>query len=185
MKELKRRGAAIEEKFPGVYYVTGLTVFDTQVVVTGQLSRERHSSLRILSRRAQEEDIRRFLDESAELTTPGDRENVSAVMEVSVPANQPVYGNFKEDMRMCEALQKLFEEEINEKVANGKAEGRAEGEAKGRAEGKAEGRAEGIIETGYDFGLSDSDILERLQAKLHVTLQQAQEYLVRYGQQKA
>ena len=34
----------------------------------------------------------------------------------------------------------------------------------GRVEGRKEGRAEGIIETGYEFGLYDDDILGRLQA---------------------
>ncbi len=34
---------------------------------------------------------------------------------------------------------------------------------KTRAEGKIEGRAEEIVETGYEFGLSEQQILERLQ----------------------
>ena len=54
---------------------------------------------------------------------------------------------------------------------------KAEGEAKGRAEGKAEGEAKGIIELGIDFGLSENDILARLQNKLNVSLQAAQEYM--------
>lgn len=49
--------------------------------------------------------------------------------------------------------------------------------------GKAEGRAEGIIETGYEFGLSENDILERLQNKLKVSLQTAQGYLEMFGKQ--
>lgn len=39
-----------------------------------------------------------------------------------------------------------------------------------------EGRARGIIETGLDFGLSEQDILERLQIKLGISLEMAQEY---------
>jgi flagellar biosynthesis/type III secretory pathway protein FliH len=50
----------------------------------------------------------------------------------------------------------------------------------GKAEGKAEGRAEGIIETGYDFGLTDKEIIERLKIKLNISLQQAQSYLKVY-----
>jgi hypothetical protein len=46
--------------------------------------------------------------------------------------------------------------------------------------GKAEGRAEGIIETGYDFGLTDKEIIERLKIKLNISLQQAQSYLKVY-----
>ena len=45
------------------------------------------------------------------------------------------------------------------------------------------GKAEGIIETGFDCGLSENDILERLQDKLKISLQMAQEYLLKYGKQ--
>lgn len=50
-------------------------------------------------------------------------------------------------------------------------------------EGKTEGKAEGIIETGLDLGLSENDILERLQHKLNVSLQKAQEYFEMFGKQ--
>lgn len=46
-----------------------------------------------------------------------------------------------------------------------------------------EGEIKGIIETGLDFGLSENDILERLQLKLNVTLQKAKEYFEAYGKQ--
>ena len=48
-------------------------------------------------------------------------------------------------------------------------------------ETRAEGEAKGIIETGFDFGLSEEDILERLQKKLNISLQAAQEYLKMFG----
>lgn len=48
-------------------------------------------------------------------------------------------------------------------------------------EGKAEGKAEGIIETGLDLGLSKDEILQRLQNKLNVSLQKAQEYFEMFG----
>ncbi|MCM1536054.1 MAG: Rpn family recombination-promoting nuclease/putative transposase [Clostridium sp.] len=55
--------------------------------------------------------------------------------------------------------------------------------AEGKIEGKIEGKAEGIIETGFDCGLSENDILERLQKKLDVSLQVAREYLEKFGKQ--
>ena len=55
--------------------------------------------------------------------------------------------------------------------------------AEGKAEGRAEGRAEEIIETGYEFGLSEEDILTRLQKKLNISLQKAQEYISMFGKQ--
>ena len=48
-----------------------------------------------------------------------------------------------------------------------------------------EGEAKGIIEMGNDFGLSEEDILARLQKKLNVSLQKAQEYISAYKKQNA
>ena len=45
------------------------------------------------------------------------------------------------------------------------------------------GKAEGIIETGLDLGLSEDDLLTRLQDKLKISLETAQEYLERFGKQ--
>lgn len=47
--------------------------------------------------------------------------------------------------------------------------------------GEIKGRAVEIIETGFEFGLSENDILDRLQNKLNVSLQVAQEYLKMFG----
>lgn len=50
-------------------------------------------------------------------------------------------------------------------------------------ENEAKGRALEIVESGYEFGLSDNNILERLQKKLEISFQQAQEYLEMFGKQ--
>ena len=50
-------------------------------------------------------------------------------------------------------------------------------------ENEAKGEAKGIVETGLDFGLSESDILERLQKKMNLSLQMAQEYVKMFGKQ--
>lgn len=47
----------------------------------------------------------------------------------------------------------------------------------GMEQGLKKGLAQGIIEMGYDFGLTDDEILKRLQDKLNVPSQKAQEYL--------
>lgn len=47
-------------------------------------------------------------------------------------------------------------------------------------ESMTEGRAEEIVETGYEFHLSENDIIERLQRKLDISLQQAQTYFTAY-----
>lgn len=44
-----------------------------------------------------------------------------------------------------------------------------------------EGEAKGIVETGCEFGLSENDIVEKLQNKLNISSQIAQEYLNIFG----
>ena len=50
-------------------------------------------------------------------------------------------------------------------------------------ENETKGEAKGIVETGFDYGLSENDILERLQKKLNLSLQMAQEYIKMFGKQ--
>ena len=47
----------------------------------------------------------------------------------------------------------------------------------GEARGEVRGEARGIIDTCHDFGLPDEDILKKLQDKMNISLQTAQEYL--------
>ena len=51
----------------------------------------------------------------------------------------------------------------------------------GEARGEERGKAEGIIDTCYDLGLPEEDILQRLQVKLDISLQAAQEYIRVFG----
>ena len=49
--------------------------------------------------------------------------------------------------------------------------------------GHIECQARGIVELGLEFGLSKEDILKKLDDKLNISLQKAQEYLVMFGKQ--
>jgi hypothetical protein len=99
-----------------IYYVKDVIVFDTQIIVTKELASETHSSLRILSRNVKEEDARRFLGESESFDTQGDNENAEAILQVSVSANRELYKKLKEEFDMCQALQELMKDEIDEKI---------------------------------------------------------------------
>jgi hypothetical protein len=140
--EMKRLGAIVERRFPGIYYVSGFHYFDTQIVVTSQLDRSLHSSLRVLSSKVKVDDVERFLTETEKLTTPGELRNADAVLQVSVSANQKIYEIVKGESNMCEALQLLLKDEIAEKVSDGERRGR--------------------IEAYMDVGMSIEDIAERL-----------------------
>lgn len=161
--ELERKGYTLEEKYPGIYYVTGNILFPVQIVVISRLNRAMHSSLRILSANADIEDIRQFLEQTESMKSPRERNNIDAVLQASVSANYNIYQKVRRADGMCEALRKLMKDEIEQDVAKG--------------------RAEEIVEMGYEFGLSESAILERLQKKLNISLQTAQEYLQTFGKQ--
>ncbi len=51
-------------------------------------------------------------------------------------------------------------------------------------ETKNEGKIEGIIETSLDFGLPEEKIIEKLQSKLNISWQEAQEYFQKYAQER-
>lgn len=54
---------------------------------------------------------------------------------------------------------------------------------KGMEKGIEIGTARGMIETGLDFGLSEAELLTKLQDKFNITLETAQEYLEKFGKQ--
>ena len=111
---MKNLGLEIKERYPGIYYISGKqALFDTQVVVTKRLVGETHRTLRVLSKHVKEEDIRRFVEEAAQMSEPGDRNNVDAVLQVSVSANKEIYEAIRRcDKVMCEALRELMKEDF-------------------------------------------------------------------------
>jgi hypothetical protein len=115
-EELKREGHGIEEKYPGIYYVTKDLPIPVQIIVTSRLNPETHSSLRILTDHADIEDIRRFLEQARKLMRRGDRDNIDAVLQASVAANFGLYEKTRRDSVMCQALQELMKDEIEEKI---------------------------------------------------------------------
>lgn len=137
---LKKYGSTLEEPYPGIYYVRGNVLFDTQIVVIGRLRQETHSSLRILSKNAREEDVKTFLSKVQYLTEPGDRNNVNAILQVSILANSGLYQGIRREYRMsCDALRELMKDDIAEEVAKAVEEERVRALAEGQEIGVEKG----------------------------------------------
>lgn len=115
IKSLKMTGITVTEQYPGIYYLSGNVMFPTQIIVTGRLSSD-HASLRILSKKAQEADVRKFLQEARTAVEPGDLRNIDAVLQVSVSENETLYNMVREDKIMCQALENLMQDIIEERV---------------------------------------------------------------------
>ena len=118
-KKIKSEGGSIEEKYPGVYYINGVVSIPTQFILTSSLSKDFHVCLRVLSNKASEDDIKRFIEMTSAFTEPLDKQNADAVMNVSINANREVYDKIrKENPFMCQALRELMKEEIQEEIQN-------------------------------------------------------------------
>ena len=60
-----------------------------------------HSSLRILSANADIEDIRKFLEQTENMKTPRERNNIDAVLQASVSANYEIYQEGEGGQMVC------------------------------------------------------------------------------------
>lgn len=63
-------------------------------------------------------------------------------------------------------------------------ETKAEGRKESKREGRNEGRAEEIVAMGYEFALSENDILEQLQKKLDMSFKKVQKYLEMFAKKR-
>ena len=176
-KRLEGSGVKVTKQCDGIYYVEGDTLFPIQIIVTRELN-ERHSALRILTRKVKESDARRFLEETGRALEPGDKENIDAVLQVSVAANRDVYEKIREDKDMCEALRDLMKEQIEQEVEQGIKQGREQGIKQGREQGIKQGIEQGI-EQGREQGEQTSTIkaIKKMMEKMKLTAQQAMDVL--------
>ena len=150
-RALEESGRTITQPYPGVYYVKGHLQFDTQIVVISQLTADRHSALRVLSNHAREEDVRRFLTESAALKKQGDRNNINAILQVSVQANEDLYGKIRRDDDMSAALENLMKDVIEERVEEA------------RLETARKARLEAIVNMMKNLNISEEKAMDTLE----------------------
>ena len=93
--------------------------------------------MRILSNHAKKEDVEEFLRKAEGMNTPRDRQNVEAVLQVSVRANDELYREIRRDANMCDALRELMKDDLEDARKLGESEGKVRGEARGKVMGEA------------------------------------------------
>ena len=131
--------------------------FSTRVVVTQELEPGEHRSLRILSNHAKKENVEEFLKKAEEMNMPRDRQNVEAVLQVSVKANDELYREIRRDANMCDTLRKLMKDDLEDARKLGESEGEVRGEARGKAMGEVVGEAKIILKMNHS-GMSPENI---------------------------
>ena len=121
IRALKERGCKVTEKYKGIYYVTG-ALFPIQIIVTKDVEEAKHAALRIVKRKAKEEDIRRFLTEAKDVREQVDRVNADSILQVSMSANEDIFSEVREDTEMNEAVRRVMKDVIEEENKNTKLE---------------------------------------------------------------
>lgn len=176
VRELAESGAVVTKAFPGVYYLErgddgkGDVLFPTQNIVTGELDKAKHSTLRVLAKNASEDDVRLFLEEALNEDGKEDRENVDAVLQVSVSANTELYEQIRRDDRMCQALRELMKDELDQ------------AERQGRQKGRLEGAISGAVAIYRDeLGLDNQSIISRIASRFNLSDEQARAYVIPQG----
>ena len=150
-------GAVIDQKFPGIYYITGNTLFPIQIVVVKELDKQTHSSLRVLMDKADREDVETFLQNSVKTNEPWEREDIDAVLQASVSANKELYEAIRRDSGMCQALRELMKDEIEDAEKRAEKRGERRGERRGDKNGGI--RKESIIvKNMYNNGITPEEI---------------------------
>ena len=153
-EQLKGLGAEIEKRHDGIYEIRRAGLFPTQLIVTGELKAERHSTLRVLSNRASRADVEAFLRATKGLRSAGDIAKLDAILQVSATANRAIYeGIYREETEMCQALRDIMREDFARAEKRGISIGEVRGEARGIKEGadqKNRDNARGFKNAGVD-----------------------------------
>ena len=120
----------IELEAERIYYVSGPKI-PIQVIVTQQLSKEKNLWLRSLTDRIKDkEDMKRLLNEYREKQK---NPLYESVMQMIVRANEE---KFREADCMCEALNRIIQDQIEEKIRNSLQAGYDEGYGMGMQQGE-------------------------------------------------
>lgn len=172
----------------GVYYIGGMVLFPTQIIVTKELERNAHIWLKALSDRIEKQDMEELLKRISRLTEQGDRELADSVLEVSARVNRKVLEELKGDDNVSEALleimQPLIEPLIATRVEAGietqmllvKETVAKEALREGKKEGKKEG-IQGTVDVLRDLGHGDIEIRQIIQKKYGLTDEELAEYI--------
>ncbi|MBQ9233184.1 MAG: hypothetical protein IJ167_04010 [Lachnospiraceae bacterium] len=115
-KSLEKLSAKIEEKTFGIYYVYGIINIPLQIVVNKQLEKGRYEALRILAPDAEEDEVRRFIEEIDGVKDKGEKINTDAILKVSASANKELYTRLGGEEKMCEVLKEILKDEFDKTI---------------------------------------------------------------------
>lgn len=156
----------------GIYYIEGMVLFPTQIIVTRELDPKCHAWLKALSKNLGREEIKELLDSAQNLTEDADREMADSVLEVSLTANMQLVQTWMGDGNMYEALMEIMEPQLALRDAAKREEWMQEGLQKGLQKG-----IRGTVEALREFGIKDSEIKATIIKKYNLSEEKAKTYI--------
>ena len=114
----KMPSVRVDEKFSGIYYVSGIINIPLQIVITKELNDRGYEALRVLSANASKDDIKHFIKETELLEDKDDKINADAILQVSISANKDLYEMVRRENTMCQALRDLMKDEIDKELSD-------------------------------------------------------------------
>ena len=113
MRELKGLGISFTRYDSGIYHSRNIFI-PAQLIVTQELKPDEHRSLRLLSRKADEKDVKGFIKETLGYVTQGEKADAQAILKVSGTANYDLYEKIRSEADMKNFLDEIKNEGFNE-----------------------------------------------------------------------
>lgn len=121
---LKNHGFVIEEKYPGVYYISGRNIVPIQIIVTSRLNKDEHIWLNSLTKTLSLEQAKELVCTTNELQDVKQKQFAETVWEVVAKANEELIEKMMEEDIMCQALMEIMKPKFDAAVAEAVAEAR-------------------------------------------------------------
>lgn len=119
LKKLKDLHLSVEEVSKGIYYISGYNEISIQIIVTRDLDKEQHVWINSLTSQIDEEQIKKLVTITNNLTELDDRNYASSVWEVVSVENKEILKQLRGSSDMFGALVEIMKPEIDEAYDSG------------------------------------------------------------------
>ena len=178
LKWFVQQGCSVEERYNGVYYISGAGFFTTQIIAPKELDEESHLWLKALTDSIDKYQARQLINKSKELLDGPEAEYVDSVLQVASKANAEIFDRIKkEDADMYSALIELMRPEIDEAVNEAVSEAVSEAVCEAVSDTEAKMTVEAIENLIKKLNMSKENACELMD----ITVSEYDEYKLRLG----
>ena len=114
---LKSYGFVIDERYSGVYHISGRNLVPIQIVVGSQLNKKEHIWLNSLTKKLSVEQVKELIGTTNELQEVKEKQFADAVWEIVARANEELIEKLMEENVMCQALMEIMKPKFDAAVA--------------------------------------------------------------------